>query len=226
MRQYSLSLLVLGALLFSSPLQADRPYIENENIPGECKITPTIPGASGSYPGRQKIVKSNKIAIPAGKAVYAKGEPLTLQGRIYDEECVPIPGVSIELWQADTTGKYKYPNNGTLISSNPAFAGSGKTFTNNLGEYQFITVFPGAYADRAPHIHLRISHQEFKTISTEVFFDGDRRNGSDPKLNMLVGKMRDRLMAQVILPDPTHQEMPLIARFDMVLQGKNKFKHY
>jgi protocatechuate 3,4-dioxygenase beta subunit len=205
---------------------AERPLIADQNLPSQCNITPTIPGAAGSYPGRQKIIKSNKVAIPAGKAVYARGEPLTLQGRIYDEDCVPVQGASLELWQADTTGKYKYPNNGTLISSNPAFAGSGKTMTNNMGEYQFITVFPGAYASRAPHIHLRISHPDFETLSTEVFFDGDHRNAGDPKLNMLVGKMRKRLMADVILPDPNRPEMPLIANFDLTLQGKNKFEHY
>lgn len=224
MKYPSLSFLIL--VLMGTSALAERPYIKNQNIPSECKITPTIPGAAGSYPGRQKIVKSNKVAMPAGKAVYAKGEPLTLQGRIYDQDCVPIAGASIEIWQADTTGKYKYPNNGTLISSSPAFAGSGKTFSNNLGEFQFITVFPGAYASRAPHIHMRITHPDFQTLSTEAFFDGDRRNSGDPKLHMLAGRIRDRLMATVELPDPSQPEMPLVARFDIVLHGKNKFEHY
>lgn len=207
--------LLLPALAWAQPI------IENENIPGSCEPTPTIPGASGSYPGQEKIVPSNKVAIPAGKAVFARGEVLYLQGRVLDEGCVPVENVSIELWQTDTEGKYRREKPGDLASPAPVFAGSGHAFSNNQGEYKFITVFPGTYAKRAPHIHLRISHADFSVLSTEVFFEGDHRNATDSRLKTLKPGMRERLMAKM-----ASSTAPLIARFDIVLKGKSKFKHY
>lgn len=202
------------------------PIIPDENIPKECLITPTIPGAAGSYPGRERIEKSNKLALAPGKAVPARGELLHVQGRVLDENCVPISDASIELWQTDTAGKYKWEKKGVLVSPAPAFAGSGHTTTNNLGEYAFYTVFPGTYGKRAPHLHLRVRHEKFRTLNTEVFFEGDYRNGGDRMLGTLQSRMRPRLMARVTPPGGGTPEAGLLARFDIVLQGKNKHRHY
>ncbi len=219
---------VLLVLVFmpALALAQQAPIIPDENIPLECLITPTLPGASGSYPGHERIQPSNKVAMAPGKAVYARGEVLYLQGRVLDEDCVPIPDVSLELWQTDTTGKYRWETQGKLLSPEPAFAGTGHATTNNQGEYEFLTVFPGAYGNRGPHIHLRVTHEKFEPLTTEVFFDGDRRNYGDHRLNALPSRMRDRLMAKVTLPNYQGPDSGLLARFDIVLQGKNKVKHY
>jgi protocatechuate 3,4-dioxygenase beta subunit len=221
------AIMLLGVLLFSSAAMAQIPFIPNEDTPERCHVTPTIAGAARAYPGRDKIIHSNKLAMPAGKAVYAQGEIIYLQGRVYDEFCVPVEGASIEIWQADTTGKYKWEKWGELKSPAPSFAGSGQAITNNLGEYQFLTVFPSPYGNRAPHIHFRVTHPDFSTLNTEVFFAEDRRNLRDPNLNRLPASLRNLLTAQVTLPNPNLMpESYLVARFEIVLRGQNKFKHY
>lgn len=213
-------------LLLSSPALAQMPIIENENRPRQCIPTPTPPGAGGSYPGRERIEHSNKLAKPAGKAVYARGEIMVVLGRVLDENCVPIEGASIELWQTDTDGKYKWEKKGNLLSPSPAFAGTGQAMSNNLGEYEFLTVFPGVRGKRAPHLNIRVTHPDFGTLATEIFFEGDHRNGEDPRLNSLPSIQRDMLQAAVELPNPYAPQSFLTARFNIVLSGHNKFKGY
>lgn len=213
-------------LLASSPVLAQKPYIPNDNPIRSCKVTPSPMGAGAAYPGRERIVKSNKPAMPAGKAVFARGEIMYLQGRVLDENCIPVEGASIELWQANTDGKNVWEKVGKLVSPSPAFAGTGQAISNNLGEYQFMTVFPGVRGQRAPQINLRITHPDFDTLLTKIFFEGDHRNGADARLNAVEASERDLLMAKVELPDEKATESYLTATFNIVLKGKNKFKQY
>ena len=158
--------------------------------------------------------------------MYARGELIFFSGVVYDEKCVPIAGASIELWQTNTEGKYRYSDTGELLSPDPSFSGSGKAISNNLGEFQFLTVFPGPYANRAPHLHIRVTHEEFPTLYTEVFFEGDRRNDRDPKLRAMKGNLKSRLLA-VVNDLPHYPGQPsLLAHYDIVLRGKNKFEQF
>lgn len=187
--------------------------------------TPT-PGRSDGvqgYPGREKIITSNRLAMPAGKPVPAEGQIVYLMGRVYDKNCVPVKGAKIELWQTNSKGKYDFASTAELLSPEPVFAGTGQTFSNNMGEYQFITVFPGPYGRRAPHIHLRVSHPDFPTIETEVFFAKDHRNEKDPNLKRFRKKLRDAVLADMRNAGP---QGGMIASFDIVLSGKNKFRQF
>jgi protocatechuate 3,4-dioxygenase beta subunit len=139
---------------------------------------------------------------------------------------VPIEGASIELWQPDSSGKYIWEKQGKLMSPSAAFAGTGQAMTNNLGEFQFLTIFPGVIGDRAPHLNFRITHPDFPTLYTEIFFEGDHRNKDDSQLNSLPSVLRDALQAKVTLPDPNAPETYLLASLKIVLTGNNKFKRY
>jgi len=192
----------------------------------KCRETPAVVGASSSYPGQERIVRSSKPARPAGKAVYAPGELMYFSGVVYDLNCVPISGVSIEMWQTNTAGKYRYSTNGELLSPDSSFAGSGKAITNNLGEYQFLTVFPGPYSNRAPHIHIKVTHPEFPTLYTEVFFEGDRRNSNDPRLRSMGGDLPSRLQAKMTDLPYRFGEPALLSHFDVVLRGRSKYQRF
>lgn len=215
----------LVAVLASDVLAQSHP-IPTPAMKLHCPQTPSVVGASSSYPGKERIVQSSRIALPAGKAVYARGELIYFSGVVYDRDCVPIANASVELWQTNTEGKYRYSDTGELLSPDPSFAGSGKAMTNNLGEYQFLTVFPGPYGRRAPHVHIRVTHEDFPTLFTEVFFEGDRRNDRDPKLQAMKGDLRHRLLA-VVNDLPHYPGQPsLVAHYDIVLRGRNKFEQF
>lgn len=196
------------------------PYIETPLTRLDCKLA--TPKATGkAYPGRDKIYPSNKVAIPPGKAVFASGEILYLMGRVYDQDCVPIEGASIELWQADARGEYRRISEGEWVSPQAAFAGTGRAVTNNIGEYQFITVFPGARGKEAPHINLRITHPDFPALVTKVYFNRERRNENDPTFKQLKSPRRELLLAAV-----SSSGYGLQGFFDIVLAGKNKYRQF
>src|SRR5262245_62130466 len=77
----------------------------------------------------------------------ARGEHLTIEGRVLDGEGKPVPDALIEIWQADADGQYSSSN----------FRGFGRAATDAEGRFRFLTIRPGAVHDRcggqqAPHI--------------------------------------------------------------------------
>lgn len=131
---------------------------------------------------------SNNLSRKTGSAIFAIGEPLIIFGAVKDINNIPIDNVKVEIIQANSNGAYNHmiSPNSALYDSN--FTGAGTAVTNNNGEYMFITVFPGYYNDRAPHIHMRLTHIQHGQIETEVFFQNHERNTNDPKYRKLSKK--------------------------------------
>ncbi len=205
---------------------AEAPVILAPSLAMNCALTPTMKGADANYPGKGKVEKSNKLSNAAGKAVIAEGERLFFMGKVLDERCMPVEGAHIELWQTNGNGVYKWASKGELMAPSAAFAGSGTATTNNLGEFQFDTLFPGPYADRAPHLNVRITHPDLVPLTTEIFFRNDRRNVWDPKVRALSPELRERLFSVVHAREVTPTKNALRAYIEIVLRGKEKFSHY
>lgn len=217
---------LIFALLLLPSLATAQPVIVAPSSAFGCQLTPTLPNGDEHYPGKGNVEKSSNLNRASGKAVLAEGERFFFMGRIMDERCMPVEGAHIELWQADGNGQYRYASKGELMAPSAAFAGSGTSITNNLGEFQFDTIFPAPYNDRAPHFHLRITHPDLVPLTTEVFFRDDRRNISDPQLMAMAPDLRDRLMivvgAQEISPTP----QGLRGYIELVMRGKERFTEY
>lgn len=191
-----------------------------------CKLTPTLPQAENYYPGKGKVEKSNKLIRAAGKAVLAQGERVFFMGKVLDERCMPVEGAHIELWQTNTNGEYKLATKGQIMSPMAAFAGSGTSTTNNLGEFQFDTIFPAPYQSRAPRFHLKISHPDLVPLTTEVFFANDRRNVGDAQLMTLAPDLRDRLMIVMHAHEVSNTPQGLRGYIELVMRGKEKYSQY
>jgi len=194
-------------------------------------IMPTEPietetPASEGYPGREGIVPSNKLALPAGKSIYASGELVYISGRVLDAKCVPVSDAIVDIWQADPEGHYVHSTLGERLSPAPAFAGSGRATTDNLGRFNFVTVFPGSVGTRAPFIHVHVVHKDFPTLDTEMFFADDRRNATDPVFSSLSSAQRSMVTAKVWLRDPSDPDKGLGASWDISLNGKNPWRHF
>lgn len=103
--------------------------------------------------------KNNNLTRKTGSFYMAVGEPLYIKGNIIDAFKVPIEGVIVKIWQTNAAGKYH-----TLLNKNskyldPNFVMSGQSVTDNMGNYEFLTIFPGFYDDRAPHINFIITQK-------------------------------------------------------------------
>lgn len=132
------------------------------------------------YPGADLIHHTNNLRRPTGIAINAVGDRIYFTGKLVDSGCVPIQDALVEIWQADNSGLYSYGIGNRKLSTDQSFLGTGRTETDNEGNFQFLTVFPGFYENRAPHINFRITHPDFNETTGEVFFEYHPRNGKDP----------------------------------------------
>lgn len=105
-------------------------------------------------------------------AATEPGERLRLEGMVVDEDCLPLAGVVLDVWQADKDGSYYEPNAGE------PYRLRGKLATAADGTWQLETIRPGNYmldasSWRPAHIHFTVSHPSFRTLTTQIYFEGD-----------------------------------------------------
>ncbi len=221
-----LVLSLLPTMALAAPYEPKDQYITN------CHITPAINNTE-HYPGRNAIVPSNKLALPAGKSHYADGELVTISGRVFDENCVPVSDAIVEIWQTGPDGKYVKTTLSGRMSSAAYFTGSGRAITDNLGRFDFVTLFPGQetrkhkhedVAIRAPFIHVRVMHEKFSPLTTEMFFGGDRRNDTDKIFMKLPSEKQDLLAAHVW--KRATPEDGVAVQWDITLRGKNEYRKF
>lgn len=92
----------------------------------------------------------------------AEGEHITLVFRVIDGGGLPTPGDSmIELWQADSQGRYQHPIDPRSSGADKHFCGFGRLETDANGVCVFETVKPGRVPNpggsaQAPHINVTL----------------------------------------------------------------------
>lgn len=189
------------------------------------KQTPSVPLVDNlSKPNL--FYHSNNLIQKPGSFYVAKGELLYIVGHVVDAFNVPLGNVLIKIWQTNAAGKYhsllpagsKYEDRNFLMS--------GQTITSNTGYYDFITIFPGFYDDRAPHINVLIYHRDFGLIETELYFEGHPRNENDPIYMGYGEDDRAKVTASVRYVDPNDIRKGKIATFNIVMDGIQQYKKY
>jgi protocatechuate 3,4-dioxygenase, beta subunit len=156
------------------------------------------------------------------------GERIILHGRVLDGDGRPVPGTLVEIWQANSAGRYRHVVDGHPAPLDPNFTGAGRCLTDADGGYRFITVKPGAYpwpnhpnAWRAQHVHFSVFGPAFATrMVTQMYFPGDPLFFQDPIFHSVRDpRDRDRMIAAFDL-DNTIEQWALAYRFDIVLRGR------
>ncbi|PWU03572.1 MAG: protocatechuate 3,4-dioxygenase subunit beta [Terriglobia bacterium] len=160
----------------------------------------------------------------------AIGQLISVSGRVTDEDGAPLTCALVEVWQANSAGKYIHQLDRHQAPLDANFTGQGRFRTGADGSYQFRTIKPGGYpvmeSDwwwRPPHIHFSIFGPSWMNrYVTQIFFPGEPLNETDLLLNgVLDPEARQRLIFQ---PQPTKVESGtnmLSFRLDFVLRGKN-----
>ena len=134
---------------------------------GECTITPEI-WSVGVLPDTKN---SNNLTQDYASFETANGKKILIKGKVLDNNCVPISGVKVNIWQANPFGLYQFSADDIYNERyDKNFRGSGNTLTNNLGEFEFITVYPGKVNSMSPNIIFRLEHQNFYPFETKMFF--------------------------------------------------------
>jgi len=158
------------------------------------------------------------------------GERIIVSGRVLDGDGRPVAGQLVEIWQANSSGRYIHKRDQHPAPLDPNFTGVGRCITGADGSYSFTTIKPGAYpwknhlnAWRPAHIHFSLFGQEFtQRIVTQMYFPGDPLFALDPIYQSIVDQdARDRLVA-TYNHDQTKPEWALAYNWDIVLTGSKR----
>ncbi|MGY8957069.1 MAG: protocatechuate 3,4-dioxygenase subunit beta [Alphaproteobacteria bacterium] len=154
------------------------------------------------------------------------GERIIVAGRVVDEDDHPVANTLVEIWQANSAGRYVHDVDQHDAPLDPNFLGAGRCVTDANGRYEFRTIKPGAYpwrnhhnAWRPNHIHLSLFGASFVSrLVTQMYFPGDPLFAFDPIFNGVPEAARDRMVAGFDL-ELTEPEFALGYNFDIVLRG-------
>ena len=121
-----------------------------------------------------------------GRKGIARGEPINVIGRVVDLRGRPVRGVTLELWQANSVGRYDHPGDyANPAALDPNFQGFARLLTDRDGNFKFRTIKPSAYNTpigmRTPHIHFDV-HGRSERLVTQMYFPGEALNASDALL--------------------------------------------
>lgn len=98
------------------------------------------------------------------------GAPLDLRCVVLDTQCRPVPGAVVDLWHADSKGRY----------DNAGFRLRGHQLADAQGAVAFRTVRPANYGWRTRHFHLRIFRPGGgRLLTTQLYFPGEAGNADD-----------------------------------------------
>jgi protocatechuate 3,4-dioxygenase, alpha subunit len=130
------------------------------------------------------------------------GDRVTIKGRVIDGDGIGVPDALLEIWQANSHGKYAHPDDNQDKPLEAGFNGFGRIPTNKDGSFHFATIKPGSVPgpdgkSQAPHLVVSIFMRGLlKRLTTRMYFPEDSRNASDPILNLVAPERRRTLIAK------------------------------
>lgn len=156
----------------------------------------------------------------------ACGERIRIEGTILDGEGCPVKDAAIEIWQADSGGKYDHPADTQARTPDPNFTGFGRAVSDfGTGLWWFETVKPGRVPGRdgrlmAPHISVMVFARGINIgLHTRLYFDDEAEaNAADPVLRLIEQPPR----RETLIAKREQRDGQVVYRFDIRLQGERE----
>lgn len=153
------------------------------------------------------------------------GDVLLFSGSVRSTDDVLLAGAVLDVWQANAEGQYSrfYPGL-------PDYNLRGRLATDEHGRFEFQTVVPASYeipkagatgkllaaldlhAFRPAHVHFRLTHEGFRPLTTQIYFEGDPWLDSD-----VAGAMKPALVTKLERRETVDQPY-MACSYDFVLQ--------
>lgn len=135
---------------------------------GACQVA--AEETAGPYPDRLGML-SNPAFFRRDIREGRSGALLNLTLTVTNvrNNCSPVANANVEIWQCDASGNYSE-------YAQPGYNGTGQTFLRGLqttdakGNVVFTTVYPGWYAGRATHVHVKVYVNGAAVKTTQVAF--------------------------------------------------------
>jgi protocatechuate 3,4-dioxygenase alpha subunit len=147
------------------------------------------------------------------------GEVIEISGTVFDADLAPVPDAVLELWQADSFGRYLVEPERKPFEDSFGF---GRVPTNEAGQFRFRTIKPGAVqaetaARQAPHILASIFMRGLLyRLVTRIYFSDEAGNADDPVLQSIEPQRRNSVVAKADPAQPHRYE------WNVFLQGENE----
>lgn len=129
------------------------------------------------------------------------GERIEIALTLHDAAGVIVPDGLLEIWQANSHGRYNHPEDRRNLPLDPGFEGFGRASTDASGCARFGTVKPGrvpwpAGGLQAAHVNISVfARGVLNRLATRLYFDGDPALAEDPVLNLVEPTRRASLIA-------------------------------
>lgn len=185
--------------------------------------------ASSNFPVGAGLIMPNDTDLTVHGSGQPLGEKIVVTGRVFDEDGKPVRNSLVEVWQANSAGRYWHKRDQHDAPLDPNFYGVGKMLTDDEGRYRFVTIKPGPYpwgnhdkAWRPAHIHFSMFGNVYaQRLVTQMYFPNDPLFDFDPIFQSIADvAARQRLISRFSLEETVGGEM-LGYVFDIVLRGRN-----
>lgn len=150
------------------------------------------------------------------------GERIEIGGRVIDADGAGVPDAMLEVWQANSSGKYAHIEDTQDLPVEDGFQGFGRIPTDADGSFRFATVKPGPVPgpdgkQQAPHIVVSIFMRGLlRRLVTRIYFPDEAANTEDFVLNLVEPARRGTLIARKIDGENNKLE------WNVVLQGEQE----
>jgi protocatechuate 3,4-dioxygenase alpha subunit len=178
----------------------------------------------GPYFALGLLRDGDKVITTVLVSEKTEGERIRIEGWVLDADGRPIEDAMIEIWQANSHGRYNHPLDEQDKPLDPDFRGHGRASTDIKGNYRFETIKPGSVPgpdDRtqAPHINVIVFARGMLSHAfTRIYFEDEAANQDDPVLTSIVDPAhRNTLVARREVT-----EGAVIYRFDIQFQGEHE----
>jgi protocatechuate 3,4-dioxygenase, alpha subunit len=181
--------------LIPTPWQTVGPYFAIGCTPGNC----------------------DSLAAPGVAGIH-----IVIAGRVLDGDGAPVPDSLLEIWQANSYGKYAHPEDTQDRPIEPGFRGYGRIPTDDDGKFRFSTIQPGPVPGpdgnpQAPHIEVSVfARGLMRRLVTRIYFPGEAANETDFALSRVDPQRRATLIARKVPGQAAQFE------WNVILQGPSE----
>ncbi|MBJ2122845.1 intradiol ring-cleavage dioxygenase [Flavobacterium sp. IB48] len=161
--------LATATKILESCSKSDNDETDSSNSGDEsCTVSPSE--TKGPFPIKtpSQLVLENIKSDRVGIALL-----INLKIENKNNNCEPLSGVLVDVWHCDKDGNYS-EYGGTQMQQTDYTSVHflrGRQTSNSSGEVSFISIYPGWYQGRAPHVHVEVlSSSGTSLLVTQIAF--------------------------------------------------------
>ena len=150
------------------------------------------------------------------------GERTKISGYILDGDGQPVSDGILEIWQANSYGKYAHPDDAQQKPVEQGFTGFVRVATDENGRFHFTTIKPGRVPGpdeslQAPHLVVSVfTRGLLRRLVTRIYFPNEASNAEDFALQLVEPPRRATLIAKNV------EGLPGNLQWNVILQGADE----